>query len=1143
MSEPAEYEVLVFNAALQLPVRQLEEYLQQACHGDATLRQRVEQLLEAHMQAGEFLEDPVLSTTAVEQARAANCHENLAARETSAEEPGDQIGHYKLLQKIGEGGCGVVYMAEQEEPLRRRVALKIIKLGMDTKSVIARFEAERQALALMEHPGIAKVLDAGTTETGRPYFVMELVRGIRITTFCDQNHLPPCERLTLFIQVCQAVQHAHQKGIIHRDLKPSNILVTVNDGVPVPKVIDFGIAKATQGRLTDKTLFTAFEQVLGTPAYMSPEQSVLTSNDVDTRSDIYSLGALLYELLTGKTPFDQKEMLAAGLEGLLRTLREKEPVVPSTRLRTMLNADLTTVARQRQSEPPRLIHQVRGDLDWIAMKCLEKDRTRRYATANGLAMDVQRYLAKEPIQARPPSSIYRLRKLVQRRRLAFTAAASVLAALVIGLGFSTWQYLEKSDAEREQSRLREDAQKAQASEASSRRQAEAQELAARKKAYASDMNLLQKALAEDNLGRAQELLNRQRPLPGQVDLRGWEWRYFWQFCQSDAAFTLCQRTNAILAVSFSAGGSLVAVGTWDSEISVWDLASRRMIYQRQGQPGASGHLAFDDAGDILAYCDGVDRKSQVVLWDSRTRSETHRLPLNDALRDLAFTRDGRLFTCDWSMSNNVAVWDIKTGRNLARYDSRAPSHGMGTVFNVTADGNRFVHVRHGGAHSVSVVDVADQQHSTFQVTDELTTAVAFSPDGGTLITGAGYADGTLKLWDVPHGQSVGELVGHRSWVSSLKLLPDGTTLASASADRTIRLWNLATRQAIRTLRGQNHELWTIDVSPDGRWLVSGSKDGSVVIWDLNSTATRPPAYRTLRPGGTWYGDSYSPDGRWFGFVQQGRVQLYDAATLRPASDAVPALTNLLSFAFAPDMRVLAVTGMKGQLDKWELPGHRLITNLVSKPATNSMVLAGFIADANSLLTYGIDRVIREWDALTGNELRHWPLDVDKTLRVVSPTAEMIAVANGNGWVELISLRGPDERRRFRCQSRLIGIDLSPDGKVFTAASENGTVELWDTETLTRSALLRGALLGYHSVAISPDGTRLVAGSNGEEAIKLWDLDSQEEVATLAGHGSFFSQLKISPDGKSISAKNWNGVIHFWTAPSWEDIAAAETPAR
>src|SRR4051812_17235119 len=324
---------------------------------------------------------------------------SLARPGLTAEKAGDRIGRYKLLQQIGEGGCGVVYMAEQEEPVRRRVALKVIKLGMDTKSVVARFEAERQALALMDHPNIAKVLDAGASDTGRLYFVMELVRGIKITDYCDQNNLSTNERLELFMQVCQAIQHAHQKGIIHRDIKPSNILVTITEpgAIGCPKVIDFGIAKATTGqRLTDKTVFTAFEQFIGTPAYMSPEQAMMTSLDIDTRTDIYALGVLLYELLTGQTPFDAKDLLGAGLDAMRRIICEREPVLPSTRLSTLIAADLTIVAGHRHAEPGRLGTLLRGDLDWIVMKALEKDRARRYETANGLARDVQRYLVSEP---------------------------------------------------------------------------------------------------------------------------------------------------------------------------------------------------------------------------------------------------------------------------------------------------------------------------------------------------------------------------------------------------------------------------------------------------------------------------------------------------------------------------------------------------------------------------------------------------------------------------------------------------------------------------------------------------------------------------------------------------------------------------
>src|SRR6185503_20117481 len=371
MPSPQEREAALFALAAEKPVAERAAFLQAVCGADGALRQRLEVLLCAHDQPDELLRDDASNPTV-----------KATIKMDLADEPdeavGQTLGRYKLLERVGEGVCGVGYVAEQTEPVRRRVALKVIKLGMDTKQVIARFEAERQALAMMDHPNIAKVLDAGATETGRPFFVMELVRGVRITDYCDQNNLSTAERLDLFTKVCSAIQHAHQKGIIHRDIKPSNILVTLHDGVAVPKVIDFGIAKATADqRLTDKTLFTALEQFMGTPAYMSPEQAQMSGLDVDTRADIYSLGVLLYELLTGKTPFDAKELLAAGLDEMRRKIREDEPAKPSTCLSTMAADQLGIVAGKRRCDPKRISQLVEGELDWVVMKCLAKDRNER----------------------------------------------------------------------------------------------------------------------------------------------------------------------------------------------------------------------------------------------------------------------------------------------------------------------------------------------------------------------------------------------------------------------------------------------------------------------------------------------------------------------------------------------------------------------------------------------------------------------------------------------------------------------------------------------------------------------------------------------------------------------------------------------
>jgi serine/threonine protein kinase len=438
----------LFVAALRLPAEQWDDYLNRACHEDEATRRRVHTLLHAHREAGSFLQGPApgLLDTMVQPA--------------ASEAPGTVIGPYKLLEQIGEGGMGTVFAADQAAPVRRRVALKVIKPGMDTREVIARFDAERQALAMMEHPNIARVFDAGTTASGRPYFVMELVRGLPITDYCDQAGLTLRRRLELFVAVCQAIQHAHQKGIIHRDIKPSNVLITLHDGTPVVKVIDFGLAKALHQRLTEQTVYTRFTQLLGTPLYMSPEQAELSGLDVDTRSDVYSLGVLLYELLTGTTPFSGQTLRTASLDEIRRIIREDEPLKPSTRLSSLGAEARSTVSRQRGLDDRQLGQQLRGELDWIVMKALDKDRNRRYESAGALAADVERYLNDEPVAACPPSASYRLRKLARRHRRLLVTVGVIATVLVLATAVSTWQALRARAAQHEAEADRREAEAA-----------------------------------------------------------------------------------------------------------------------------------------------------------------------------------------------------------------------------------------------------------------------------------------------------------------------------------------------------------------------------------------------------------------------------------------------------------------------------------------------------------------------------------------------------------------------------------------------------------------------------------------------------------------------------------------------------------
>ena len=1116
----------IFNEAVEIADgQQRTAYLAAACGADAALLQRIEGLIQAHADAGGFLG----GTGATGAKTAGNAPGATVLLPTGIEQPGDRIGRYKLLQQIGEGGCGVVYMADQEEPVRRRVALKVIKLGMDTKSVIARFEAERQALALMDHPNIARVLDAGATDTGRPYFVMELVKGVRITDYCDQNNFTTPARLALFTLVCQAIQHAHQKGIIHRDIKPSNILVTLHDGVPVPKVIDFGIAKATDQRLTEKTLFTAFEAFMGTPAYMSPEQAEMSGLDIDTRSDIYSLGVLLYQLLTGKTPFEAKDLMAAGLGEMRRTLREQEPARPSTRLSTMLAADLTTVAKHRHCEPAKLASSIRGDLDWIVMKALEKDRTRRYDTANGLAMDIARHLKNEPVVARPPSPLYRFQKMVRRNTLAFAAVSAVTVALVSGLALSSWLYFKESKArlravtaEKAQDQARQEAENARAGEQRQRVRAEEGELSARQQLYLVDMNLTQLALNGNDRQRAVMLLERNTPQPGQKDLRGWEWRYLWQSARSDELFTLGYHSNVVTSVAISPNGRLVVSGSLDDTLMVWDLGTRRRIATLTND--ASIHcVVFSPDGETFVVGDGKGAK----LWHTGRLETIASWQPGGLVRAVAFSPDGRQLAMYSVLT--VTVWNLETKAESFRIPADRLDGSLRGALAYSPDG-QLLAVGESTGHIHLFDAPTGRERAQLPGHRDSVTGLAFLPGSRALVSTSW--DRTAKLWDIASGTAAVTFSNHTSWANSPALSPDGKTLVTASADQTVKLWDTETGRLWTTLRGHLGEVWTAAFHPDGQRIATGGKDDAVRIW---SAKPRPPAGPESLPGFKEW--RFSSDNVIVAALDHdGTVGLADVTTLEPLTALVEQQADITSIAFSPDGKNLATGDIKGLVQIWNPTTRRVVRRLAQHGAPLHRV--HFSADGRSLCSLDSDGYYKCLVVASGEEtvVGRTPGPAPRYDGLAfSPDLRFVAFADLET-VVLFDLVAGTPAASFRGHREILrSLTFSPDGRWLASASEDATVRVWDMALQRQTALLRGHRNGAYAVSFSPDGRRL-ASAGGEGLIRLWDTSTWQEAGTLET-GKRIERLFFSADSHRLVARAASSRWLIWEAPSFEEIAA------
>jgi WD40 repeat protein len=1060
-------------------------FLDRACGNNAALRQEVDSLLAAHYAAGDFLQCSAPPVGAVAAQR-------TMIIPTLSETTGTRIDRYKLLERIGEGGFGVVWMAEQEEPVRRRVALKIIKLGMDTREVVARFEAERQALAMMDHPNIASVFDGGATAAGRPYFVMELVKGVPITDYCDANQLSTQDRLRLFMQVCHAVQHAHQKGVIHRDLKPSNILVTVKDDQPVPKVIDFGVAKATQARLTEKTLFTSLRQWIGTPAYMSPEQAGLGSFDVDTRSDLYSLGVLLYELLTGVTPFDRETFARVALDEIRRMIRETEPAIPSTRLQT-LGQKLTEVARHRNTEPAALSRLIRGDLDWIVMKCLEKDRRRRYETPSELAADIQRHLSHEPVSAVAPSLGYRLEKLVRRHRAAVAVAAGFAVLLLLTAVVSTSLAIYAQG------------QKARALRA---------EAVSSDNLYAADMGLVKQALDKNQLAHARELLRAHIPAPGQSDRRGVEWRHLWSRSRGQQLAILpFPKSGTINTLGFTPDNSFLLVGTSSGRLSVVRFEDFKVLCATNVFTNAGcASLTISRDGHRVAVSGSA--AGAVCIWELASDGSLSLLRRIQAESPygLSFSPDGyrlaigteeSFWTDDLERGGLTKLFDLNTGHELATL----PQSG-GRFVAFSPDG-KWLATGPWHGWNVRLWNAATLRRER---TIEMRTPIwlEFSTDSQTLLTGglfdaAYYSTATadaLAQLSRP-GKNGGFLAG---------ILLPGNRLAAAAVFNRVRLDDLQ-EHTFKELLGHEGEVRSLAVSADGLFLVSGDTSGKVLLWNVNGGYPQLARVREPHTAGvsSLPFPPSSPRGDKLALRVQSQIRILDGKTGR-VGPRLPAAAYPL--AFKDDDTVLAIRGLdfleaNNRLRKgWEV--------------TNRPPLLEFW-NLTSLSNSSVE--------LTATGSR------EVSAVAISPRCDLVALAwrqgeRTNGVVLLEPATGDVRFSAGGFEHRINGLAFSCTGRQLAVAMLSGGVQILEPPSAVPILKLTPGAHAADCAAFSPDDKLLAVG--GWNGVRVWSLPEGREFPSRLSQLSGVTHVRFSASGRTLIGFG-DHETKLWHIPTGRDL--------
>jgi WD40 repeat protein/serine/threonine protein kinase len=1091
-------------------------YLAQACGGDDALRQRVDVLLRANDDPGSFMKSPVQNMVATLDAP------------TPAERPGTVIGPYKLLQQIGEGGMGVVWMAEQTQPVQRKVALKVTKPGMDSRQVIARFEAERQALAMMDHVNIARVFDGGATEGGRPYFVMELVHGVPITKYCDDNQLTPRERLELFAPVCQAIQHAHQKGIIHRDIKPSNVMITLYDGKPVPKVIDFGVAKATEQKLTERTLFTQYGTMVGTLEYMSPEQAEMSALGVDTRSDIFSLGVLLYELLTGSTPLSHKRLKKAAYSEALRMIKEEEAPKPSTRLSDSGEA-LASISAHRHMEPAKLMKLVRGELDWIVMKCLEKDRNRRYETANSFAADVQRYLHDEPVEACPPSAMYRFRKFARRHKVALVTASAVVLAVLLAVGSLVGAVTVLADSNTQI----KDEQKQTKDALGRETQANDELIRSLKReertSYFRRIALAERELTTGNVGHAEELLD-DCPLA----LQGWEWHHL-KRRRYNEPLTFRGHTAWIIGVAFSPDGKRIASASslrsnTIGEIKIWDRATgKELLPPMLGHFGPVVGVAYSPDGKTLASA-GWDKT--VKLWDAATGKELPTLPLRghgSYISSVAFSPDSKV-AASASGDNTVKLWDAATGQLLETL--RGHSRALSAVA-FSPDGAHLASASYD--RTVKLWDTTTHKEiRTLHGQASLVLAVAISRDS-KLVASVG-SGGNVLVWDATTGQHLHTLRAEITLVTSVAFNHDGSRLAVGNMDKTVRLFDLVTEQEVITLRGHTDMVMSVTFSPDGQQLASASLDGTVKVWDAEAgEAKTNPENRTLRSqAGAVSRMAFSLDGKRLATANYDEtVTIWDMASGRQERVLIGHSGPVFAVAFTGDGQRLASADLAGNIKVWDAGTGKEVRSFTSYGG--NMALS---SDGKRLAAGFEGGTVFVWDVATGKEeFSFHAHDAPILYTAISPDGLRLATSSWDSTVRVWDATKGRKLHDLRGHSHFVpAVVFNHDGTRLASASWDKTAKVWDAATGKELLTLKGHTDRVVSVAFSPDG-KLLATASLDYNVKIWDAISGKELDNLRGHLGWVLDVAFSPDGKWLAAVGGyrsKGELRFWDTAKWKE---------